>query len=100
MSKHLNSRMPPKLNGLKNAFNTNHILQVHLVSTSFYFGSVFKKKNSDSVRNDFWFGLTKHDLVQILQLFTSYVIDESLIYSKYYSVTAMLNELCILDFDS
>jgi len=30
--------------------------------------------------------------------FTTYVIIQWLIYSKYYSISAMLNELCILDF--
>jgi len=34
-----------------------------------------------------WFSLTKCFLIQILQLFTTHVIDEKLIYSKYYSVT-------------
>ena len=36
--------------------------------------------------------MKKRGLAQILQLFTTYAIDEKLIYSKYYSITAMLNE--------
>ena len=54
------------------------------------------KKNSDLVWNEF--GLVrfeKRDLVRIFLLFTTYLVVEQLICSKCYSVTAMLNELCI-----
>jgi len=45
--------------------------------------------------------MTSHwitDVEFISLLFTTYVIIQWLIYSKYYSVTDMLNELCIPDF--
>jgi len=44
--------------------------------------------------------LKKCGSIRILQLFTTCVIVESLIYSEYYSVTAILNELCIPDIDT
>jgi len=40
-----------------------------------------------------WFGLKKCSSVRRLQLITTHVTVEKLIYSKYYSITAMLNEL-------
>jgi len=43
-----------------------------------------------------WFGLKKCSSVRRLQLITTHVTVEKLIYS----ITAMLNELCILDFDT
>jgi len=38
--------------------------------------------------------------VRLLQLFTTYLSSEWLIYSKYYSITAMMNKLCTPDFDT
>ena len=65
------------------------------------FGSIFVEKNSDSVRNELGsVQFEKRSSVRIVQLFTVYVIVEQLIYSKYYSITAMLNELCVPDFDT
>ena len=59
------------------------------------------EKNSDSVWNEFGsVQFEKCSSVWILQLFTTYVIVEWLIYSKYYNISDMLNELCISYFDT